>query len=124
MASKMVETVVRSLHMPVGSKEDLVRQVVETVTDAATQEGVILSRKNTVAVPRALPRQHGIEEETFEQQLRQALHQATGVQLQVMLYSEEVGPEHPLCSLCALTAGKNAQNSIVLVQGETPPAGV
>ena len=48
---------------------------------------------------------------------QQALLQATGVQLNVMLYSEVVDAGHPLCSLCTLTAGKSAKESIVLIQG-------
>lgn len=117
MASKLIGTVARSLHMAAAPQQDLVQQVIEAVTAATAQEGVILHRRDTVGVPHALPRQHGLSEDSFGERLQQALLQATGVQLNVMLYSEVVDAGHSLCSLCTLTAGKSAKESIVLIQG-------
>ena len=117
MASKMIGTVARSLPMCAAPQGDLIRQIIDAITAAAAQEGVILHHKDTVGVPRALLQQQNCAEDVFGEALQQALQQAIGVQLQVLLYSDTVDPAHPLCSLCTLMAGKTPGQSIVLVQG-------
>lgn len=117
MASKLIGTVARSLQMAAAPQQDLVQQVLDVITAATAQEGVILHRKDTVGVPRSLLSQQGFSEDSFGERLQQALLQTTGVQLQVLLYNEVVDKAHPLCSLCTLTAGKSARQSIVLIQG-------
>lgn len=117
MASKMIGTVARSLPMPAAPQGDLIRQIIDAITAAAAQEGVILHHKDTVGVPRTLLGQQSSTEENFSLALQQALQQATGVQLRVLLYSDTVDPVHPLCSLCTLMAGKTPRQKIVLVQG-------
>ena len=114
MASKMIGTVARSLPMPAAPQGDLVQQIIDAITAAAAQEGVILHHRDTVGVPRKLVA--GCPEDAFSEQLRHALKRATGVQLQVLLYSDTVDAAHPLCSLCTLMAGKKPGPSIVLVQ--------
>lgn len=117
MSSKLIGTVARSLRMAASPQQDLVQQVTDVITAATAQEGVILHRRDTVGVPRALPGQYGLSEDSFDEQLQKALEHSTGVQLNVMLYNELVDAAHPLCSLCTLTAGKSARESIVLIQG-------
>ncbi len=117
MASKMIGTVARSLPMPAAPQGDLVRQIIDAITAAAAQEGVILHHRDTVGVPRRQLVQQGCPEEAFIEALQQAMQQAMGVQLRVLLYSDTVDAAHPLCSLCTLMAGSTPGGSIVLVQG-------
>lgn len=117
MASKMIGTVARSLPMPAAPQGDLVQQIIDALTAAAAQEGVILHHRDLVGVPRKLVAEQGSPEDAFSARLQQAMQQATGVQLKVLLYCDTVDPDRPMCSLCTLMAGGTPDRSIVLVQG-------